>query len=114
MISISCKPQQERLKAESILSFDWRTLTELGVSSEEARSIAQHLILRRLMSVYWQRLLNVGVPRDNARRIARSVAKFDVIEQLPTSQQQSLIRQYCPAVCRAGLWRAELLLRSRS
>lgn len=109
-----CELQQDNLKAENVLAFDWRELTSLGVSWEEARSIATTLIAKQFMLRYWRRLVRTGVPADDARRIARAIAKFDVMELAPTLQQQALIRYYCPAVCRAGLWRVALLLQSRS
>jgi hypothetical protein len=108
------KFNQDRLKAENVLSFNWRQLTSLGVSPDQARSIAITLIAKRVMYVYWRRLRRVEVPPDQARRIARSIAKYDVMEQAPTPQQQRLIQRYCPAICRAGLWRVELLLSSRA
>lgn len=109
-----CELQPDTLKAESVLAFDWRELTALGVSWEEARLIATTLITKQFMLRYWRRLVRAGVPIDDARRIARAVAKFDVMELAPTSQQQTLIQYYCPAVCRSGLWRAGLLLQSRT
>jgi hypothetical protein len=113
MIGNPCELQQDALKAETVLAFDWRELTALGISWEEARSIATTLITKQLMLRYWRRLLRADVPIDDARRIARAIAKFDQMELAPTLQQQTLIRHYCPAVCRAGLWRAGLLLQSR-
>lgn len=105
---------QDSVRAEAVLSFNWRELTTLGVSWEEARSIATTLVTKRFMVVYWRRLLRAGVPVDDARRIARTVAKYDLMDILPTLAQQTLIQQYCPVVCRCGLWRADLLLRSRA
>lgn len=114
MIGSHCEPQQDVLRAESVLAFDWRELTALGVSWEEARSIATTLIAKQFMLMYWRRLIRAGVPIDDARRIARAVAKFDLMDRVPTFRQQNLIQHYCPAVCRSGLWRAKLLLQSRS
>lgn len=113
MIGTNCQPQ-DIIKAERILAFNWRELTALGVSWEEARSIAMTLITKRLMGLYWRRLTKAGVSIDDARRIARAVAKYDVMEVSPTLQQQQLIQQYCPEICRARLWRANLLLFSRT
>lgn len=107
------RESRDAIKAESLLPFNWRSLTALGVSWEEARSIAITLVTQRLMAAYWQRLVGVRVPIDDARRIARAVAKYDVMELPPTLQQQQLIQRYCSIVCRTGLWRADLLLRSR-
>lgn len=105
---------QDSIKAERILAFNWRQLTALGLSWEDARVMAKTLVAKRLMCLYWRRLRRVGVSADDARRIARAVAKFDAMDLPPTLQQQQLIHRYCPAVCRCGLWRADLLLASRS
>lgn len=102
----------EKLTAEKLLAFDWRELTVLGISWEEARSIATKLIAKRLMLIYWKRLIGTGVPLVEARRIARAIAKFDTAQIPPSPYQQTLIQQYCPAVCRAALWRVEMLLPS--
>jgi hypothetical protein len=104
---------QDAIRAESVLAFNWRKLIALGVSQEDARSIATTLIIKQLIVTYWRRLVGSGVPIDNARRIARAIAKYDVLDTLPTQQQQQLIRHYCPILCRTGLWRAQLLLHSR-
>lgn len=102
------------IKAEETLAFNWRNLIALGVSLEEARSIATALIAKRLLFIYYHRLTKAGVAIDNAHKIARAVAKYDMMEILPTLEQQALIQQHCPEVCRSGLWRADLLLRYRS
>lgn len=65
------------------------------------------------MLAYWRKLLKAGVNLDTARRLARSIAKYDVMQLLPTSSQQDLLRQHCPAICRTGLWRVEMLLQAR-
>lgn len=105
-----CHSLKDRIRAESVLSFNWRTLTDLGVSPEEAHSIATTLIAKRVMVVYWHRLTRVDVPTVEARRIARAIAKYDIMGIQPATYYQALIHRYCPAVCRAGLWRMELLL----
>jgi len=101
------------LDAEALLAFDWRNLTALGVTQDEAHSIAAKLMTRRLMLAYWRRLLKAGVSLDTARRLARTIAKYDVMQLLPTPQQQDILRQNCPVICRTGLWRAEMLLQAR-
>lgn len=106
-------PPQKPIKAEHVLAFDWRGLTALGVTPEDARSIATTLIAKRLMLIYWRRLHRAGIPYQDAKRIARAVAKYDVMEMLPSARQQTLIGRYCPIVCRVGLWRRELLLTRR-
>lgn len=99
------------IKAESLLSFDWRELTALGVSPEEARSIAIALIVKRLMTLHERKLSCAGVPQQEARILARIIAKFDILSAVPTPREKQLISQYCPAICRSGLWRSQLLLR---
>ena len=101
---------QPPFPTEQLLEFDWRKLTALGVSLEDAKTIAQNLIIKKIMLHYWRRLMRVGVPMDDARRIARAIAKYDTARVLPTARQQALICQYCPLVCRSELWRRELLL----
>lgn len=102
--------QPESLTVEAALEFDWHKLTALGVSADDAQAIAQTLALKKIMFLYWRRLLKCGAPFDDSRRLARAIAKYDIAKLLPTAQQQQLITQYCPLVCRAGLWRADLLL----
>jgi hypothetical protein len=97
-----------------LLAFDWRDLIALGVTQAEAHSIATRLIARRLMLAYWRKLLKAGVALHTARRLARTIAKYDVMARLPTPQQQHLLRQHCPAICRSGLWRVEMLLQARN
>lgn len=59
---------------------------------------------------YWQKLIREGVPKDEARKIAVAIAKFDVLDRVPSSEQKQLISQFSPSVCRAQLWRSHLLL----
>ncbi len=106
-------PPIDPIRAEQVLACDWRDLTSLGVSPQEARMIARTLIIKRLIGSYWLRLTKAQVPTDAARRIARAVAKYDVLEILPTLSQQQLLHHHCPAICRSGLWRAEMLLQTR-
>ena len=92
------------------LTFDWKKLVTLGVDPTDAETIAQVLKTKHLMRVYWRKLTRAGVPKDDARRIARAIAKYDVNRRPPRSHQRLLIQQYCPFVCRCGLWRSALLL----
>ena len=59
---------------------------------------------------YWQKLVREGVPRREACTIAAAIAKFDLFERSPSSEQKRLISQFSPLVCRAQLWRSHLLL----
>ncbi|HEY9887177.1 MAG TPA: hypothetical protein V6D02_02185 [Candidatus Obscuribacterales bacterium] len=58
----------------------------------------------------WQRLVREGVPRDEARKIAEAIARFELLEKAPSSEQKQLISQFSRFVCRAQLWHSELLL----
>jgi hypothetical protein len=102
--------RQEFFKAVETPAFDWRKLTVLGVSPEEAEAIASKLAIKKQVTRYWQKLVRLGVPADDAIRIARAVAKYDAARTMPTLKQKQLISQYCPMVCRSGLWRSKLLL----
>jgi|GEM_PF-5160950 len=59
---------------------------------------------------YWERLLQVEVPSQDAWEVASVIARYDLEGRLPTTAQRNLIGRYCVAVCRAELWRRELLL----
>lgn len=65
---------------------------------------------REVTPTYWRQLIEVGVPIDAANTIAWAIARYDAARRLPNSYQQMLIKRYCPLICRAGLWRASLLL----
>lgn len=101
---------EEPRYVREFLPFDWRKLTELGISLEDARKIAQNLVLKKMMLCYWRKLRRVGIPADDARRLARAIVKFDALRQSPSRNQQCLISKYCSQVCRVGLWRSNLLL----
>jgi hypothetical protein len=72
---------------------------------------SQHTI-SEIKPVYWRRLIEVGVPVEAANVIAWAIAQYDVARKSPTAQQQALITYYCRFVCRAELWRRQLLLTS--
>lgn len=59
---------------------------------------------------YWERLMLAEVPSQDAWEVAKVIARYDVDGRLPTAAQRNLIGRYCVAVCRAELWRRELLL----
>ncbi|MBW4652091.1 MAG: hypothetical protein KME20_03400 [Kaiparowitsia implicata GSE-PSE-MK54-09C] len=67
---------------------------------------------REVTPTYWRQLIEVGVPIDAANLIAWAIARYDAARRLPNPQQKSLIAHYCPLICRAGLWRSQLLLTS--
>ncbi|NJN86667.1 MAG: hypothetical protein HC881_10570 [Leptolyngbyaceae cyanobacterium SL_7_1] len=68
--------------------------------------------VREVTPVYWRKLIEVGVPIDAARIIAWAIARYDLGKRLPTAYQQGLIQRYCRFVCRAELWRVNLLAAS--
>ena len=65
---------------------------------------------RHLGIAYWQKLVREGVPRDEARAIATAIAKFDLLDRVPSAEQKQLISQFSRFVCRAQLWRSHLLM----
>ncbi len=91
-------------------------------SSFEPPSIAtelpQHLAARMNIAndfrdrgiTYWQKLVREGVPKDEARKIASASAKFELFEKPPSQDQKQLISQFSAFVCRAQLWRSDLLI----
>jgi hypothetical protein len=58
---------------------------------------------------YWQQLCQVGIPSSEARRIAAAIAKFEVAQRPPAPDQAHLIGRYSVLICRARLWRRDLL-----
>lgn len=60
---------------------------------------------------YWSKLVREGIPRDQARLIAAAIAKYDYAHRRPSAEQKHLITQYSALICRAQLWRGEMLLR---
>jgi hypothetical protein len=64
---------------------------------------------REVVPIYWRRLIEIGVPIDAAQTIAWAIVRYDAAQIAPTLQQQQLLRQYCRFICRAGLWRSQLL-----
>lgn len=59
---------------------------------------------------YWQKLVREGTPRDEAQIIAAAIAKFELFHKLPTPEQKQLILKCSRFLCRAQLWRSDLLL----
>lgn len=88
---------------------DWRQLTALGMSRDDALRVSQALMVRELALNYRHKLLKQGVPCNEAKRIARAIANYDTAQTQPSPGQQTLIQQYCPLICRASLWRPQLL-----
>ena len=66
--------------------------------------------VRKTLPVYWRRLVEVGVPVHAADVIAKAIAQYDATRQVPNADQQDLIHHYCRFICRAELWRSQLLM----
>ena len=69
--------------------------------------------LRTRVTQYCCQLIRMGIPKSDAWEVAVAIAKYDDRNRIPKPDQQQLIRQYCSSICRAKLWRADLLLESR-
>ncbi|NET09646.1 MAG: hypothetical protein F6K09_12410 [Merismopedia sp. SIO2A8] len=88
---------------------DWRILSELGLSETDAKEMVKALALRQGMKHYREQLLKVGVVASEALKVAEAIARYDTFGDLPTTTQQMLIHRYCVEICRARLWRSDLL-----
>ena len=76
----------------------------------ELSRIQLNAYVKKIGVIYWQKLIQVGVPRGEARSIAAAIAKYDAANRLPNSEQKQLIAKYSPLICRAHLWRTDMLL----
>ncbi|HEY9881340.1 MAG TPA: hypothetical protein V6D29_22985 [Leptolyngbyaceae cyanobacterium] len=70
--------------------------------------------VKRVGVQYWRQLREAGIPTLDAGKIAAAIAKFDIARRSPTLEQKQLITRYSPLICRAQLWRRDLLLRYRA
>lgn len=77
---------------------------------QHLKRLVQRNRIRKIRPVYWRRLVEVGVPVQVADVIAKAIAQYDASRQQPNPVQQHLIREYCRFVCRAELWRSQLLV----
>ncbi|MFQ3629678.1 MAG: hypothetical protein SNJ81_19160 [Cyanobacteriota bacterium] len=77
---------------------------------ETRPALPRRNLTREIKPTYWRKLIEAGVPIDAADAIAWAIARYDTARRLPPSSQQALIRRYCAFVCRAGLWRSQLLV----
>jgi hypothetical protein len=100
----------KKIDVKQLLPFDWHKLMMLGVSLDDAKRIAINLIIREMVPVYWRKLIELGVPIDEAHDIAEAIARYDAAKKRPNRNQKELIKRYCPTICRAELWRSNLLL----
>lgn len=84
------------------------------VSGQPSRQEIKQMLLRRRVRqtrpVYWRKLVEAGVPIHAADVIAKAIAQYDAVRQAPSSDQQTLINEYCRFICRANLWRSQLLV----
>ena len=83
-----------------------------SASPDEINASKKHLNsqVKKIGILYWQKLMRTGVPRSEARIIAAAIAKYDAANRLPNAEQKQLISKYSPLICRAHLWRTEMLL----
>ena len=65
---------------------------------------------RSLSIIYWQKLVREGVPKTEAQTIAKVIVKFELFAQRPSPEQRELISRFSASLCRAQLWRSDLLL----
>jgi len=65
---------------------------------------------RSLTIIYWQKLVREGVPKKEAQTIAKAIAKFELFAQPPSRDHKQVISRFSPLLCRAQLWRSDLLL----
>ena len=86
----------------------------LTVTERHSRKEIKQLLLRRRVRrtrpVYWRKLVEAGVPVHAADAIAKAIAQYDAVRKAPSSDQQDLINEYCRFICRANLWRSQLLM----
>ena len=65
---------------------------------------------RSLTIIYWQKLVREGVPKKEAQMIAKAIAKFELFAQSPSQEHKQIISRFSALLCRAQLWRSDLLL----
>ena len=88
--------------------------SHLTVTERHSRKDIKQMLLRRRVRktrpVYWRQLVEAGVPIHAADAIAKAIAQYDAVRQSPSAYQQDLINEYCRFICRANLWRSQLLM----
>ena len=65
---------------------------------------------RSLSIIYWQKLVREGVPKTEAQDIAKAIVKFELFAQSPSQEHKQLISRFSALLCRAQLWRSDLLI----
>lgn len=88
---------------------EWRTVMALGLSEAEAKAVVKSLAVHQLTKLYCLHLRKNGIRAQDTTQIAKAIAYYDTFGHLRDSQQQALLNQYCVELCRANLWRSELL-----
>lgn len=81
----------------------------LGLNESEAKQVAKNLAVRQLTKLYSPHLRRNGIDMQDATDVANAIAYYDTFGHLRDVHQQALLNQYCVALCRANLWRSELL-----
>lgn len=105
---------QPESSASTREQFDWQQLTALGISSNEIKQLAVKIEFKKTAARYYRKLLALGVPIEDAQRIAKAIARFDLTRTALKPHYKNLVSHYCPLVCRAGLWRPNLLTYAES
>ncbi|HEY9736628.1 MAG TPA: hypothetical protein V6D06_10110 [Trichocoleus sp.] len=96
------------LQESQHLSFSHSSTRQLDARRLEPRQ-QRNREVKKVGVQYWRRLHQNGIPLLEARQIAAAIAKFDVAKRPPTGEQAALIIRYSPLICRAQLWRRDLL-----
>ena len=81
----------------------------LGLSESEAKAVVKSLAVHQLTKLYRLHLQKHGIKGQDVMDIANAIAYYDTFGHLRDTQQQALLNQYCVELCRANLWRSELL-----
>ncbi|MEM0981073.1 MAG: hypothetical protein AAGH78_12465 [Cyanobacteria bacterium P01_H01_bin.58] len=85
-------------------------MTTTTLAPKPALDLTPADYFQKIALAYWQKLVREGVPKQEAQAIAAAIAKFDLFERRPSSLQQQRISQFSALICRAQLWRSELLM----
>ncbi|NET31757.1 MAG: hypothetical protein F6K19_07110 [Cyanothece sp. SIO1E1] len=89
--------------------FSFELTTPMATQASFYGAKLTSISIRNIASDYWIRLLELGVPSPDAWNISVAIAKFDAKNEIPNSAQKGLISQHCPIICRAKLWRRQLI-----
>lgn len=95
--------------SKGLSCLEWRTLVALGLSEADAKATVKGLAMRQLVKTYRQHLLKAGLVEREATGIANAIAHYDTFGQLRNAEQRELLNRHCVEICRARLWRSELL-----